>query len=114
MPPSVPRLHLFTQATLAAHVLECLKPALRALVADSVSRIPDYTPVDEARVQVLAALTHSVEHTVTHVPGLHLTRGLLIVAARQIVDRADANASVAALKSYAIDQMTIRVNSARV
>jgi len=104
---------IFTSSGLAAHTLESIKPALRALVADSVARVPDYVPIEQARLQVRDALMHSVDHALAHVPALHLTRGLLLVCARQIIDRADFDETVAGLKAFAVDQMIVRINGAQ-
>lgn len=108
---SAPR--LITAAGLAAHTLESVKPALRALVADSVARIPDYAPPDDAPQQVLDALARAVDHALAHIPALTLPRNLLLVSARQIVERLDRRASVAALKAAAVDQMIVKINGVR-
>ncbi len=104
---------LMTPAGLAAHTLESVKPALRALIADSVARVPDYAPPDDAPQQVLDALAHAVDHALAHVPALALPRSLLLVSARQIVERLGGKTPVAALKAAAVDQMIVKVNSAR-
>jgi hypothetical protein len=105
---------LFSTTGLANQLLDNIKPALRALIADSVARVPDYIPADDARPQVLDAVARAIDHSLGHNPALALARSLLLVAVRQIVEGIDPRISVAALKARVVDQMIIRINSVRV